>query len=188
MLSAAIDARDHYTLGHSTRVSQLSIRLGREIGLAEKENEEIEIACLFHDVGKIKMPDSILHKKGVLTPTEKREMMRHPEHGAEILSKAPSLCKFIPAVRHHHEWYNGTGYPDGLSGDKIPLHAAIISLADAFDAMTSDRPYRRALTTDEALDKIVEFSGRQFNPDLVKSFLNLTKTEKNTPAQIAVGG
>jgi len=188
VLAAAIDARDHYTLGHSTRVSQLSVQLAREIGLGEKEAEEIEIACLFHDVGKIKIPDAILHKKGVLTPAEKREMMRHTEYGTEILSKAPSLYKFIPAVRHHHEWYDGTGYPDGLSRDKIPLHAAIVSLADALDAMTSDRPYRDALTTEEALAKIVEFSGRQFDPELVKSFLKITKKKNSAEPMAAVGG
>lgn len=171
VLAAAIDARDTYTLGHSTRVAQLSVEMGKEIGLTSAELEDLEIACLFHDVGKIKIPDAILLKKGKLDTLEHREMTRHTEYGTEILSKAPSLLKYIPAVRHHHEWYDGTGYPDGISGDKIPLAAAIISLADVYDAMTSDRPYREALTEEEACRKIKELAGRQFSPDLVKIFL-----------------
>ena len=173
VLAAAIDARDSYTLGHSTRVAQLSMQLAGEIGLDKEKLEELEIACLFHDVGKIRIPDAILHKRGTLDLPERQEMMRHTEYGTEILDKAPSLHKFIPAVRHHHEWHDGSGYPDGLSGDKIPLPASIISLADAFDAMTSDRPYRRAKTKDEALRQIRELSGRQFNPALVRSFLKM---------------
>lgn len=171
VLAAAIDARDTYTLGHSTRVARLSVEMGKEIGLTSAELEDLEIACLFHDVGKIKIPDAILLKKGKLDTLEHREMTRHTEYGTEILSKAPSLLKYIPAVRHHHEWYDGTGYPDGISGDKIPLAAAIISLADVYDAMTSDRPYREALTEEEACRKIKELAGRQFSPDLVKIFL-----------------
>ncbi len=171
VLAAAIDARDTYTLGHSTRVAQLSVEMGKEIGLRSAELEDLEIACLFHDVGKIKIPDAILLKKGKLDPLEHREMARHTEYGAEILSKAPSLLKYIPAVRHHHEWHDGTGYPDGISGDEIPLAAAIISLADVYDAMTSDRPYREALTGEESRQKITELAGRQFHPDLVKIFI-----------------
>ncbi len=173
VLAAAIDARDTYTLGHSTRVAQLSVNMGKEIGLGSAELEDLEIACLFHDVGKIKIPDAILLKKGRLDPLEHREMARHTEYGAEILSKAPSLLKYIPAVRHHHEWYDGTGYPDGISREKIPLAAAIISLADVYDAMTSDRPYREALTEGEARQKIMELAGKQFHPDLVKILIRI---------------
>jgi putative nucleotidyltransferase with HDIG domain len=173
VVAAAIDARDSYTLGHSTRVSELAVAFATELGLTEQEREDIEIACLFHDVGKIRIPDSILHKAGKLAPHELREMQRHPEYGAEILGKAPSLRRFIPAVRHHHEWYDGGGYPDGLSGDKIPLAAAIISLADAYDAMTSDRPYRTAMTKEKALNTIREFSGKQFSPELTPTFLKI---------------
>jgi HD-GYP domain-containing protein (c-di-GMP phosphodiesterase class II) len=178
VLAAAIDARDNYTLGHSTRVAQLSLELGRAAGLGKEELEELEISCLFHDVGKIKIPDSILLKEGKLDTQEKREMTRHTEYGTEILSKAASLFKYIPAVRHHHEWYDGTGYPDGLSGDKIPLAAAIISLADVYDAMTSDRPYRKALTKEDARSKIMDLAGKQFHPELTASFIELL--EKRT--------
>jgi putative nucleotidyltransferase with HDIG domain len=173
VLAAAIDARDTYTLGHSARVSQLSTAIAREMGFGEGQVEEVEIASLFHDVGKIKMPDSILHKGGRLDQDERREMMRHPEYGAEILTKAQSLFKYIPPVRHHHEWFDGSGYPDGLAGDRIPVAAAIVSLADAYDAMTSDRPYRTAMTREEALAKIAEFSGKQFDPAIVRVFLKI---------------
>ncbi len=175
VLSAAIDAKDHYTLGHSARVSQLSVALGEEVGLSKQELEDLRVACLFHDVGKIKIPDSILLKEGKLNPLEITEMTRHPEYGAEILGKASSLIRYIPVVRHHHEWYDGTGYPDGLTRDEIPLPAAITCLVDAFDAMTSDRPYRRAFTEEEALEMIQNLSGKQFSPDLVKKFVGLFK-------------
>jgi putative nucleotidyltransferase with HDIG domain len=174
-VAAAIDARDSYTLGHSTRVSEMAIALGRELGLGGQELDDIEIACLFHDVGKIKIPDAILHKAGNLDPDEREEMQKHPEYGAEILRKAPSLRRFIPAVRHHHEWYDGSGYPDGLSREGIPRDAAIISLADAYDAMTSDRPYRKAMTKKKALATIEEHGGKQFSPELASLFLGTVK-------------
>ncbi len=182
VLAAAIDARDTYTLGHSTRVAELSLELGRDLGLSPAELEDLEVACLFHDVGKIKIPDTILLKQGRLDLYERREMMRHPAYGAEILAKAPSLFKYIPAVKHHHEWNDGTGYPDGLTGDKIPLPAAIISLADVYDAMTSDRPYREALSEEEAMVNIDGLAGRQFDPDLAARFIRLWKQKRSTAA------
>jgi putative nucleotidyltransferase with HDIG domain len=182
VLAAAIDARDTFTLGHSTRVAQLSLDLGQDLGLNPAQLEELEIACLFHDVGKIKIPDSILLKKDKLDTPEQREMMRHTEYGAEILSKARSLLKYIPAVRHHHEWYDGTGYPDGLSGKNIPLAAAIISLADMYDAMTSDRPYRHALSNEEAQAEIAGLAGKQFDPELAARFVDLLKERRPIPS------
>jgi len=178
VLAAAIDARDHYTLGHSTRVAQLSLELAKEIGLSKDELEELEIACLFHDVGKIKIPDSILLKEGGLNDSELKEMRRHPEYGTQILSKAPSLFKFIPAVKHHHECFDGTGYPGGLKGDKIPLPAAIISLADFWDAMTSERPYRDAFTEKEALSEMKDLSKKRFDPYFIDIFVKLFKKRK----------
>ena len=177
VVAAAIDARDSYTLGHSTRVSEVAVALAGA-RLEGQELEDIEIACLFHDVGKIKIPDAILHKDGKLDPAELEEMQKHPEYGAEILHKAPSLRRFIPAVRHHHEWYDGSGYPDGLSRERIPPEAAIISLADAYDAMTSDRPYRKAMSKETALATIRGHAGRQFSPELTQVFLQpVQKTE-----------
>jgi HD-GYP domain-containing protein (c-di-GMP phosphodiesterase class II) len=173
VLAAASDARDPYTHGHSVRVSVLSLLLGRELGLDTKYLEELEVASLFHDIGKIKIPDVILRKRGKLDRDEMREMMRHTEYGTDLLSKAPSLQKYIPPVRHHHEWFNGSGYPDGLQGDAIPLAASIISIADTYDAMTSDRPYRNAFSDDKTFGELESFSGRQFDPELIKVFIRL---------------
>ena len=181
VLAAAIDARDPYTHGHSTRVSLLALHIAGKLGFTEKELGELEIACLFHDVGKIKTPDTILRKDGPLDPSEYREMMKHPVYGADILSKAPSLHKYILPVRHHHEWFDGTGYPEGLSGDDIPIFASIISIADSFDAMTSNRPYKKALPEAAALNELADCSGRQFNPDLVRVFLEVAEN-KTLPA------
>jgi len=182
ILAAAIDARDPYTLGHSTRVAKLSLKIGEAAGLSKKELEDLEVACLFHDVGKINTPDLILQKTDKLDSTEYDKMMRHPEIGAEILSKAPSLQKYVPAVRHHHEWYNGKGYPGNISGENIPLFAAIISVADAYDAMTTTRPYRNAMSEKEAIDELLSLSGEQFHPRLVQVFVKSFNDKKKERA------
>ncbi len=170
VLSAAIDARDPYTLGHSTRVAMLARKIGEALGFSHEELEDLEVASLFHDVGKLKTPDALLHKDGPLDALEHHEVSNHSEHGAAILSRAPSLQKYIPAVRHHHEWYDGEGYPDKLRGEDIPLHAAIIGVADAFDAMTSVRPYKDPFSQADALDELARCSGTQFNPQVVEVF------------------
>lgn len=173
VVAAAIDARDSYTHGHSARVSQFSVMIGKAIGISKEELDDLEVACLFHDVGKIKTPDSILLKPGKLTQSEYDEMIRHVEYGASILSKAPSLHKYIPAVRHHHERQDGKGYPDGLNNDSIPLFASIIAIADTYDAMTSTRPYRSAFSEDIALRELVRVAGTQLRADLVAVFVGL---------------
>jgi len=177
VLAAAIDARDPYTLGHSTRVASLSVKLGQAVGLSNKELEDIEIACLFHDLGKLKTPDYILLKEGALDPMESREMKRHPEDGAEILARATSLRKYISPVKYHHEWHNGKGYPEGLKGEEIPLSAAIIAISDAFDAMTSSRPYRQPRSEAGALQELMRCAGSQFNPRLVELFIKVFRDE-----------
>jgi len=176
VLSAAIDARDPYTLGHSTRVAKFARRIGEAFGFTHEELEDLEVASLFHDVGKLKTPDALLHKDGPLDPEEHREVADHSEHGAAILSRAPSLQKYIPAVRHHHEWYNGEGYPDKLRGEDIPLHAAIIAVADSFDAMTSVRPYKNSFSRADALEELARCSGTQFNPQVVEIFHKVLDT------------
>ncbi len=175
VLATAIDARDSYTLGHSARVALHSLMIGEEIGLKEEELEELEIASLFHDVGKLKTPDAILFKNKSLSSMEYDEMRHHPEDGAEILNKVKSLQKYVEPVKHHHEFYNGMGYPDGLDGEDIPLYAAIISIADTYDAMTSTRPYRTALSKEEACRELEKGAGKQFHPDLVKAFIRAVK-------------
>jgi len=173
VLAASIDARDPYTLGHSTRVAFLACELGRKLGFSTEEIEHLEKACLFHDVGKIRTPDEILLKEQRLSPREIGLIRRHPDNGADILRMAPSLHRYIPVVRYHHEWYNGKGYPEGRMNSEIPIHAQIISLADAFDAMTSSRPYRKGLTTREALEEIRRFRGTQFSPELTDVFIRM---------------
>jgi HD-GYP domain-containing protein (c-di-GMP phosphodiesterase class II) len=179
VIAAAIDARDSYTHGHSARVAQLSLLIGKQIELSNDDLTDLEVACMFHDVGKIKTPDSILLKPGKLTVAENKEMMHHVEDGASILSWAPSLTKYIPSTRHHHEWHNGKGYPDGLAGDDIPLFAAIIAIADSFDAMTSDRPYRKALSEEEALQEIKRMAGTQFRPDIALAFIDIMEKHRS---------
>ena len=171
VLAMAIDARDSYTLGHSARVALHSLMIGEEIGLKKTELEELEIASLFHDVGKLKTPDAILFKGRSLDSIEYDEMRQHPENGADILNKVKPLQKYVEPVKHHHEYYNGKGYPDGLDGDEIPLYAAIISIADTYDAITSTRPYRKALSKEEACKELEKEAGKQFHPELVKAFL-----------------
>jgi len=175
VLAAAIDARDPYTLGHSTRVARLSCELGRRLGYSREEVEHLERACLFHDVGKIRTPDEILLKGQGLTSRELSIMRRHPVDGADILRMAPSLHRYIPVVQSHHEWHNGKGYPEGKRDSEIPVHAQIISLADALDSMTSNRPYRRALSLDDAIDEIIRFRGTQFSPDLTDAFVRMVQ-------------
>ena len=173
VLAASIDARDPYTLGHSTRVARLSCELGRRLGYSREEVEHLERACLFHDVGKIRTPDDILLKGQGLTSRELSIMRRHPVDGADILRMAPSLHRYIPVVESHHEWYNGKGYPEGKRDSAIPVHAQIIALADAFDSMTSNRPYRHALSLDDAIDEILRFRGTQFSPELTDAFVRM---------------
>jgi putative nucleotidyltransferase with HDIG domain len=183
VLAAAIDARDPYTLGHSSRVAAHSVKIGEEIGLKKEELEELEIASLLHDVGKLKTPDSILMKKRPLDSWELNAIKHHPEDGAEILGKVKSLQKYVPPVRHHHEHYDGGGYPDGLDGDRIPLYSAIIAIADTFDAMTSTRPYRKAMSKAEALRVLKSGAGEQFHPDLVEAFLRVMEKREDSRRQ-----
>lgn len=171
ILATALDARDNYTLGHSARVARLSLLTGRQLGMSAEELKELEMACFLHDVGKIHVPDVIINKPVPLNDQEFRVIRMHPEQGAEILRLAESLHKYIPVVLHHHEWYNGEGYPYGLQGEEIHIYAQIVAIADTYDAMTSSRPYRQGCTRDEAIEEIIRFRGSQFNPQLTDFFL-----------------
>lgn len=175
VIAASLDARDPYTLGHSTRVARMSCELGRRLGMDEEELSHLERAAIFHDLGKIQTPDDVLLKQEKLTSAEAEQMKSHPVDGTEILRMAPFLHRYIPVVRAHHEWYNGNGYPDGAKGDEIPLHSQIIALADAFDAMTTDRPYRKALSGEEAVNEILQFRGTQFAPELADEFAKMIR-------------
>ncbi|MER3439693.1 MAG: hypothetical protein C4346_20030, partial [Chloroflexota bacterium] len=171
-LTSAVDAKDPYTRGHSERVARLAGRTAAALGLDEQAIETIMLAGLLHDIGKIGVPDSILLKPDHLDEAERAIMIRHAELGAEILEGigAPTLLPIVPLVRHHHEWFNGGGYPDGITGDTIPLGAAIIAVADAFDTMTTDRPYRSRCSPAAAILELRRWAGEQFNPRVVDAF------------------
>ena len=176
-LNAAVEARDPYTAGHSQRVRRIALAVGRELGLSAKQLGALATAAVFHDIGKIGMPDAILTKPDTLSRAESTLMREHVTRGAEIVSRIASFQDSVPAVRHHHERWDGRGYPDGLAGNAIPLDAAIIGLADAWDAMVTDRPYRSALQLSQALDEIRAGRGRQFNPAVVDAFLVVAKRQ-----------
>ncbi len=172
-LTSAVDAKDAYTCGHSERVAMTSKMLAQEAGLDEHQVERIYMAGLLHDVGKIGVPEAILRKPGRLTPEEFEQMKRHPAIGAHILQDVKQIKDIIPGVMHHHERFDGRGYPSGLAGRDIPLMGRIICLADCFDAMTSTRTYRRAMPLEAALADIRRCSGTQFDPELTEAFLRL---------------
>ena len=169
-LNAAVEARDPYTAGHSQRVRRVSLAIGRELRLSVKHLGALGTAALFHDIGKIGMPDSILTKPDRLDRAEQDIMRQHVDRGAEIVARISSLKDSVPAIRHHHERWDGLGYPDRLSGTEIPIEAAIIAIADAWDAMTTDRPYAAALALEEAMLQIHAGKGKQFNPAVVDAF------------------
>jgi len=170
-LSAAIEARDSFTSGHSTRVSEVAPDIGRAMGLPFEDLEQLEWAGILHDVGKIGVPDAVLLKAGRLTPEERLIIEEHPVIGALIVGPIRMLGAEIPTIRHHHERYDGKGYPDGLAGEQIPLLSRIMAVADSFDAMTSQRPYRMVpLTVEEAMTEIRKLSGAQFDPTVAAAF------------------
>lgn len=171
VLATAIDAKDPYTQGHSRRVTQYSVAIAEEMNLSPKEIEDIRYAGLLHDVGKIGIKDSIIRKPGRLTDEEYAIIKKHPAIGAKILRPVDFLADKIPGVLHHHEYYDGRGYPDHLTGENIPLAGRIICVADAFDAMTTNRPYRKGLTVKTAVGELKKFSGKQFDPECVDAFL-----------------
>jgi HAMP domain-containing protein len=166
----AIEARDPYTKGHTDRVARYSIAVAKEMGLPEDQLKRVEMGAVLHDVGKIGVADAILLKSGRLTGEERLAMEIHTEVGANIVTGADLLLWDIPAVRYHHERFDGKGYPAGLKGEEIPLVARIIAVADSFDAMTTDRPYRRALSLETAIAELEKGKGSQFDPEVVESF------------------
>jgi putative nucleotidyltransferase with HDIG domain len=171
-LAGAVDKRDPYTSKHSHRVKQIAVDIGREMRVSESELEALEWGGLLHDVGKIGVPDSVLLKQERLTREERMVMNAHPVLGAEIIAPVTKLAPELPIIRHHHEWYNGSGYPDRLIGDEIPKLARILHVADAFEAMTAQRPYRMTpLTPEQALAELRKFAGIQFDPTVVDAFV-----------------
>ncbi len=177
-LALALEAKDRYTAGHSERVCRFSVLLARQLKLPEPKVSEVKHSALLHDVGKIGLPERILRKEGVLTAAEYKLMQAHPITGAQILSPVRAFARYVPGVRHHHERYDGTGYPDGLKGENIPISARVILIADTFDSITSDRSYRRARTVSYAVKQFIANSGTQFDSQIVEAFLQLLKDRK----------
>ena len=184
-LAGALEARDVETAGHSDRVVAYSLRLGRELGLAHKELIALEQGALLHDIGKIGVRDSILLKGGSLTANEWLEMREHINFGLRIIDGIDFLSGAGPVVGSHHERYDGSGYPLGLSGESIHINARIFAVADAFDAILSDRPYRRSAPYENARDEIVAHSGRHFDPSVVEAFLKVPNAEWGEIRKIA---
>ncbi|WP_342575382.1 HD domain-containing phosphohydrolase [Paenibacillus sp. FSL M8-0142] len=179
-LAAALDARDPYTAGHSLRVAEYSVLIGRLAGLSEEEIDLLRKTALLHDIGKIGVRDHILLKEGKLTEEEFNQVKTHPQQGENILLQiepADAMAPYLEGVRSHHERYDGCGYPDGLKGKEIPLFGRIIAVADAYDAMTSDRPYRSGMRSADALNILEEGKGTQWDPDFAGMFVNYMKSE-----------
>ncbi|HEV7810585.1 MAG TPA: HD-GYP domain-containing protein, partial [Candidatus Limnocylindrales bacterium] len=171
-LAEAVDKRDPFTSKHSHRVKQIAVDIGREMRVNAQELEALEWGGLLHDVGKIGVPDNVLLKTDRLTRDERMTMNAHPVLGAQIIAPVTKLAPELPIIRHHHEWYNGSGYPDRLIGDEIPKLARILHVADAFEAMTAQRPYRMTpLTPEQALGELRKFAGIQFDPAVVDAFV-----------------
>jgi len=174
--AAAIDAKDPYTRGHSERVAAVSRTIARHLQLAEEVQHKVWIGALLHDVGKIGVEDTILRKEGMLTPEEYEQMKMHTMVGAEIMNPIEQLREMIPAIRWHHEAWNGRGYPDGLRGEQIPLFARIVAVADTFDAITTNRPYQQAATLQYAVDTITKLTGSRFDAKVVTAFLRAVQS------------
>ena len=171
----ALEFKDSYTIGHSRRVTLYSLMLGKNLGLSSIELQKLHLAGLLHDIGKIAIPEHILNKPGKLTEEEFNLIKQHPGRGADIIRNLKQLGEVINWVESHHERFDGRGYPNNLEGDNIPFGAAILAVADTYDAMTSDRAYRKGLPHPVAIEEITKCTGSQFNPDMAKSFLDIEK-------------
>ena len=183
-LRYTVEAKDPYTRGHSDRVSRYSVLIGKYLGLPEEDLKTLKIGGLFHDIGKIGIPDSILLKESKLTDDEYSEIKNHPSIGAHILCNAEAFKDIIPIVKHHHERFDGRGYPGKLKGEDIPYFARIAAVADTFDAMTSRRTYRDSLPLDVVKEEIRDCSGTQFDPEIAKVFLDILENHYDEIEQI----
>jgi response regulator RpfG family c-di-GMP phosphodiesterase len=170
-LAETIEAKDRYMRGHARRVAFYAGLIAQRLELDADVQERVRIAAFLHDLGKVGVPTDLLLRSGALEPAERAVVERHPAIGARLLGPLGMPCEIASSIRHHHEWWDGTGYPDGVAGDEIPLDARIISVADAFDAMSCDRPYRHALRRDIVIAEFRRYAGIQFDPGLVKVFL-----------------
>jgi len=182
-LAATVDAKDSYTYGHSRKVSEYAIAIAETMKLPAEKIHSIRSAGLLHDIGKIGVPDSILNKNSSLSSDENELIKTHPKMGEEILKHVIDLTSCIPGILHHHERFDGAGYPAGLTGEKIPIEARILSVADAYDAMVSPRPYRKQLSLQEAIDELKRCSGTQFDPEIVDAFVKVIQKNDVKPGE-----
>jgi HD-GYP domain-containing protein (c-di-GMP phosphodiesterase class II) len=183
-LAAAIDGKDPYTRGHSERVARFSVAIAQGLDLPDEEIEKIRISALLHDVGKIGIDDNVLKKPAALTDEEFTLMKQHPQKGYKIMSQIPAMKEFLPGMYMHHEMIDGNGYPQGLKGDEIPMQARIVSVADTFDAMTTDRPYQRAMKFEDALDRIKSFVGTRYDERVVASLIAACDSGQVRPGSV----
>jgi putative nucleotidyltransferase with HDIG domain len=178
-LSNAIDARDPYTAGHSKRVSEISLKIGSTLGLNKEQQELLELSALFHDIGKLGIKDSVLLKNDKLTNEEFNIIKQHPDLGVRIISNIEFLIKTQDIIKYHHERFNGSGYPQGISGEAIPLESRIITVADSYDAMTSNRPYRKGMAHSVAISELIKNQNSQFDEKIVQAFLKACDEKMN---------
>ncbi len=178
-LANAVEARDRYTSGHTVRVTYLAEMMARQFGWDEERMFILSMGCSLHDIGKIGVPDSILNKPGFLNPNEMAIMRKHTELGARIIEGIDFLRPCTPYITAHHEWWDGSGYPDHLKGEGIPIEGRILAVADSFDAIVTDRPYRNSRTVEQAVRELIDFSGRQFDPAIVEIFLEALRKHRD---------
>lgn len=180
ILLEAVTPKDSYTSEHALEVARLSRFVGVNLGLSEQQLETLELGALLHDLGKIGVPDAILEKLGPLTEEEWAAVKRHPDIGARMIEPIDALCEVVPVIRHHHERYDGNGYPDELEGEQIPLLARIVAAADAYDVMLRDRPYRPRRTHRQALQELSGNAGGQFDPRVVEALIRVVESERSS--------
>jgi putative nucleotidyltransferase with HDIG domain len=187
MLSRAIEARDPYTQGHSARVTKLAEAVARRLGWNEERLASLRVGGPLHDIGKLGVSDDVLGKKGRLDEKEFAQIREHPKIGARLLLRVAGFREALPYVLYHHERWDGKGYPSGRAGKEIPVEARVLAIADAFDAMTSDRPYRQALTREQALAEVERCAGTQFDPEIARIFLEVfgREVKRDLPAAAA---
>jgi HD-GYP domain-containing protein (c-di-GMP phosphodiesterase class II) len=183
-LASALDARDPYTAGHSRRVSEYSLAIGKQLDLTQEQLDDLRIGALLHDIGKIGVADKILQKAGALNNEEFALLRQHPTIGRRILEGVKGFHPYLPVVELHHENWNGRGYPNGLEGASTPLQARIVKVADAYDAMTSDRPYRPGMSSAEAVSRMEQACGTEFDSVIVKAFIESGAHKIELPSEI----
>jgi putative nucleotidyltransferase with HDIG domain len=186
-LALAIDAKDHYTQGHSQKVSAYAVMIAQALGMSQPEIEEIRLAGLLHDIGKVGIPETILNKSGPLDASEWETMKTHTDLGAKILEPLEAMNHIRLMVRHHHEFYDGTGYPERLEGEQIPHGARVIAIADAYDTITSERTYKKARTPEDAFGELERCAANQFDPELVRIFIETMRSAPRPVVEVIAG-